>query len=72
MLLTIEGTYEKGKIKLKELPKGVEDVSKVIITFLPKNVESQPIKKRQLGVWEGKYRIPENFNEPLEDLKDYM
>lgn len=26
----------------------------------------------RLGSWEGKYSIPDNFNDPLDDLADYM
>jgi hypothetical protein len=29
-------------------------------------------KTRQLGGLEGKIKVPENFNEPIEDLADYM
>lgn len=71
MLLTIEGTYENGEVRLKEVPKGLADKSEVLITFLQKPTENRP-GKRKLGVWQGKYRIPEDFNEPLEDLKAYM
>jgi hypothetical protein len=28
--------------------------------------------KRVLGGLEGKISVPDDFNEPLEDLKDYM
>ena len=29
-------------------------------------------KKRQLGILKGKISIPDDFNEPLDDLKEYM
>jgi|GEM_PF-1743357 hypothetical protein len=53
------------------MPKGLGEKSEVLITFLQKPLKKQP-EKRKLGVWEGKYQIPENFNEPLEDLNEYM
>jgi hypothetical protein len=71
MLVTIEGTYENGKVRLKEVPEGLEEKSDVLITFLQKPQEKN-VGKRKLGVWEGKYSIPEDFNEPLDDLKEYM
>ena len=71
MLLTIEGTYENGEVRLKELPKGLKEKADVLITFLPKT-QTKNSGKRTLGVWKGKYSIPEDFNEPLDDLKEYM
>lgn len=29
-------------------------------------------KKRRLGLLEGKAKLPDDFNEPLDELKDYM
>jgi len=29
-------------------------------------------KKAKLGGWEGRIRVPEDFNAPLEDFKEYM
>jgi len=29
-------------------------------------------RKAKLGGWEGKIKIPEDFNAPLEDFKEYM
>ena len=70
MLTIIKGTYENGKIILDEAPP-IKNKSKVVVTFLE---ESQPssTKKRHLGSLKGKIGIPDNFNEPLNDLKDYM
>jgi hypothetical protein len=46
----------------------------VIITFLTE--KEFPVKrtkeKRKLGGLKGKITIPDDFNEPLEDLKEYM
>jgi hypothetical protein len=73
MLTAIEGYYEKGEIVLKEIPP-VATKTAVIVTFLTDLGNQQPIKptKRVLGALEGKIKIPDDFNEPLEDLKDYM
>ena len=68
MLTTIKGTYNNGQIVLDEAPP-TETESKVMVTFLE---EFQTPQKRRLGSLKGKIGIPDNFNEPLDDLKDYM
>lgn len=73
MLTTIKGMYDNGLITFLEKPP-VKVRSEVIITFLSENEMEQPITKNQirLGGLEGKINIPADFDEPLEDLKDYM
>jgi len=73
MLAAIEGYFENGSIFLNENAP-VMSKTKVIVTFL-----SEPITERKnhpgkriLGELEGKIIVPDDFNEPLEDLKDYM
>lgn len=40
MLKTIEGVYRNGKIELPEMPSGVRDETRVIVTFLdPKLID---------------------------------
>ncbi len=70
MPTTIKGIYDNGKIVLDEMPP-TKNKSKVVVTFLD---EMQPpvVKKRQLGSLKGKISIPDNFNDPLDDLNDYM
>lgn len=69
MLATVKGYYEKGKIILKEKPP-VQTKTEVIVTFL---TEDKPIlTKRVPGALKGKISIPDNFNDPLDDLKEYM
>lgn len=71
MLTSIKGYYENGHIVLEELPK-TNDRMEVIITFT-EEIKEQPKQKRQFGSGKGiiKYMSPD-FNEPLDDLKDYM
>ena len=69
MLTTIKGTYTDGQIVLEEIPP-TKNNAKVVVTFLEEIEFSS--KKRQLGSLKGKIGIPDNFNEPLDDLKDYM
>lgn len=70
MLTTVKGVYEDGKIFLTETPP-VTERTEVIVTFLAEEKELEP-KKRVLGLLEGKIVLPDDFNEPLDELKDYM
>ena len=70
MLTAIKGYYENGKIVMKE-EAPVQSKTDVIITFLTK--ENKETKgKRIPGGLKGKVSIPDDFNAPLDDLKDYM
>jgi len=70
MLATIKGYYEKGKIIMNEKPP-VQKKTDVIITFLTKDNEKTEYKRIPGGL-KGKVSLPDDFNEPLDDLKDYM
>lgn len=71
MLTTIKGYFDAGQITLQE-PAPVNVKTEVIITFLTEDrTETKPFK-RKLGGLEGMVNLPDNFNDPLEDLKDYM
>ena len=70
MLTTIKGVYDHGKIVLAEEPP-VKTKTDVMVTFLTN--ENTDFKKRGVpGSLKGLVNIPNDFNEPLEDLKDYM
>lgn len=71
MLTTIKGYYEKGQIVLQE-DAPVKTKTAVIITFLTEDIEIKPKKQRITGGLKGKVVIPDNFNEPLDDLAEYM
>ncbi|MDR6563945.1 MULTISPECIES: DUF2281 domain-containing protein [unclassified Arcicella] len=43
-----------------------------VIVLVTNDVEETPKKKRQLGILAGKISIPDDFDEPLEDLNEYM
>jgi hypothetical protein len=70
MLTAIKGYYEKGKIVLKE-DAPVQSKTDVIVTFLIDDKIQLPGKWVPGGL-KGKISIPDDFNEPLDDLKDYM
>ena len=69
MLATVKGYYEKGKITLKEKAP-VQSKTEVIVTFLTD--QEPPVSKRIPGAFKGKISIPDDFNEPLDDLKEYV
>ena len=72
MLTTIKGVYDHGKITLTE-PAPVHTKADVIVTFLPDEENTRKgSSKIILGMLEGKITIPDDFDEPLSDLKDYM
>lgn len=74
MLTAIKGTYDNGQIIWDETPP-IQKRTKVIVTFLE---ESMPIheesltQKRQGGSMKGEVWMADDFNEPLDDLKEYM
>ena len=48
----------------------VQSKTEVIITFLTEQANKPA--KRQPGGLKGKISLPDDFNEPLSDLNDYM
>jgi hypothetical protein len=70
MLTAVKGYYEKGKIIVKvEAP--VKSRTDVIVTFLTED-KAAMAGKRIPGGLKGKVSLPDDFNAPLDDLKDYM
>ena len=70
MLTTVKGVYEGGQIFFNETPP-VTERTEVIVTFLTEEKKEEP-KKRTLGGLQGLGVLPDDFNEPLDELKDYM
>jgi len=70
MLTTVKGYYDHGKIVLDE-DVSVAEKTAVIVTFLEETGVNEK-KQRIPGALKGKVTLPEDFNAPLEDLKDYM
>lgn len=69
MLTVIKGYYEEGKIVMEENAP-VTSKTDVIITFLTDTNNKQG--KRIPGGLKGRVSLPDDFNEPLDDLKDFM
>ena len=72
MYASIRGIYENGTLRLLEPAPDVEK-SEVMITFMAEIKPPKHVKKRVLGGLKHLGgSIPDDFNEPLDDLKDYM
>ena len=78
MYTAIEGVYEDGVLTLAETPPTTKK-SKVVVMFMDvinqreSNPKRIPGSLKRLGEQEGKtYRLSDNFNEPLDDLNEYM
>ncbi len=69
MYTAIKGIYENGVLTMTETPPQIKK-SEVVILFM--NDSDTPKKGVKLGSLEGKFSIPDDFNEPLNDLKEYM
>ena len=69
MLTVINGIYENGFVILEEKP-DFNKKMKVIVTFTEEVIIPQ--KKRQAGVLDGKVWMSDDFNAPLDELKEYM
>jgi Protein of unknown function (DUF2281) len=69
MLTAVNGIYENGHIILEENP-DFNKKMKVIVTFTEE--VSTLKKKRQSGILSGKVWMANDFNAPLDDLKEYM
>ena len=72
MLTSVTGIYENGRVVLEEIPKS-QKKQKVIVTFLEEtNFESSQLTERPFGTMKGSFKLSSDFNEPLDDLKEYM
>ena len=68
----ISGFYENGQIVLDELPKTNKKVQVFVSFTEPLEIKESTKKKRQFGISKGSIIMGDDFNAPLEDLKDYM
>ncbi|GAB2596180.1 hypothetical protein [Spirosoma areae] len=76
MLATVTGTYKNGQIILDEELPVKSDNAKVIVTLVDEISEAQEKPKRTSGLLKGAfvgdYWFSKEFNDPIDDLKDYM
>ncbi len=70
MLATVTGTYKNGQIILDEELPVKTDSAKVIVTLVEETAQEKPT--RTPGLMKGSFWITDDFNDPIDDLKDYM
>ena len=78
-MYTVKAIYDGANFKVEQ-PISVKGMHKVIITFLEPVTESfigtEQIKKRPrseiIGCLKGQVWMADDFNEPIEELKEYM
>jgi len=78
-MYAIKAIYDGENIK-PEKPISVKGQYKVVVTFLEpvheEGITSEPIKKRPRselrGFLKGKVWMSDDFDEPLEEMKEYM
>ena len=64
---------QSAYIKLNLLPEKLKVQAMDFIDFLyQKNKNSKPKKHPKAGFLKGKFVLSEDFDEPLEDFKEYM
>lgn len=74
MYTAIKGIFENGQVILEEMPP-TNKKAKVVVMFLSEDkLSTIPVHKGvKIGSLAGKgCSIPDDFNEPLDDLKEYM
>jgi len=75
MYTAIKGTLINGQVIFEEPPPTTQIMSVVVILMeeKPPPPSRQPGSLLKLGASQGKtYKLPDDFNDPLEDLKEYM
>jgi mRNA-degrading endonuclease RelE of RelBE toxin-antitoxin system len=73
--MTIETDILKNVEKLPEsVKKALFEYTEFLVNrhFEEANKTEKPTKRGGLGIWKGKIWMADDFDEPLEDLKDYM
>jgi len=74
MYTAIKGTYENGQVILEEAPPTLQK-TKVVVMFLADEEKTGKTLRKgvKLGSLAGKgYAIPDGFNDPLDDLNEYV
>lgn len=74
MYTAIKGIFENGQIILEETPPTNKKARVVVMFLSEEKLSAKPVHKGvKIGSLAGKgYSIPDDFNEPLDDLKEYM
>jgi len=75
MAVTIKGVFENGQVKLAE-PAPAKEKAPVTVLFPDEEniISEKPLKKNEIkfGSLAGKISVHENFDDELNELKEYM
>ena len=74
MLTAVKATYDNGQIIWHEQPP-VRERTEIVVKFLYEHIDAtvtRPSNVSQFCSMVGKIKISDDFNDPLDDLKDYM
>ncbi len=74
MYAAIKAIYENGQVILQE-PPPTDEKTNVIVMFIKDEAlkPESPAKGVKIGSLTGKgYKIPDDFNQPLTDLSEYI
>lgn len=60
--------------EIATLPANLQEEVRDFVAFLKTKVQKEqpPLKKRQFGAGKGFFVMSDDFDEPLEDFKEYM
>ncbi len=74
MYVAIKAIYENGRVILQEPPPTAEKTNVIVMFIKDAAVKIQsPATGVKIGSLVGKgYKIPDDFNQPLADLSEYM
>ena len=74
MYAAIKAIDENGQIILQETPPTTEKTNVIVMFIKEEPIKNNPLKKGvTIGSLAGKgYQIPDDFNEPLADLNEYL
>jgi len=73
MTKAVFGIYQNGQVTLDEALPVNSSRAKVIVTVVEEIPDESSVKpKRQFGLLKGQIKTEEGFNDPIDDLKDYM
>ncbi len=61
------------KMEINTMPKALRDEVSDFVAFLKKKSKSKPkLKAREYGFAKGKIKLSADFDEPLDEFKNYM
>lgn len=72
MTTAVFGTYQNGQVTLDEALPITTKKAKVIVTVVEELGNETAMPTRKLGLLKGQILTEDGFNDPLDDLKEYM